>query len=238
MAVAIIPARLASTRLAEKVLLAETGTPLVQHAVERARLASSISEVIVAADDHRIVDAVEPFGTRAVLTSAEHPNGTSRLAEAAELLGLDASEIVVNVQGDEPELDPGSIDAAVAQLERTGADIATVATPMDATEADDPNIVKVVCRVDGLAMYFSRSRIPSVGDVLRHVGLYVYRRSTLERYLSLEPTTGERAERLEQLRALEHGLSIAVAIRDESDPGIDTREQYDAFVARWRAAHG
>lgn len=238
MAVAIIPARLASTRLPEKVLLAETGRPLVQHAVDRAALASSITRTIVATDHRRIADALAPFGTEVVLTSADHPNGTSRLAEAASILGLDARQIVVNVQGDEPELDPAAIDAAVESLERTGADIATVATPLGDDEALSEHVVKVVCRLDGLAMYFSRSRLPSRGPCLRHVGLYVYRRSTLERYAALEATPCEQAERLEQLRALEHGMSIAVALRNASDPGIDTREQYEAFCARWRALHG
>lgn len=238
MAVAIIPARLASTRLAEKVLLAETGTPLVQHAAHRAALATSITRVVIAADHHRIIDAVAPFGTEVVLTDAAHPNGTSRLAEAADLLGLDGDEIVVNVQGDEPELDPGAIDAAVKALDETGADIATVATPLGDDEAMNLNVVKVVRRLDGLAMYFSRSRLPSAGPCLRHVGLYVYRRVTLERYASLDQTPCEQAERLEQLRALEHGMTIAVALRDSSEPGIDTREQYDGFLARWRASRG
>ena len=182
------------------------------------------------------------------MTSAEHRNGTSRLAEAAATLGLPADAIVVNVQGDEPELDPGVIDAAVGALLRgerdADASIATAATalrPEVGERIDDPNIVKVVMGRDGCALYFSRAPIPFDRDgrghtaALRHVGLYVYRRATLERYAAMAPTPLEQAEKLEQLRALESGLRIAVAIVDPAmtgGGGIDTPEQYEAFVKR------
>ncbi len=239
----IIPARLGSTRFPGKVLADRTGWPLIRHVYEAARGARCASRVVVATDDQRVMDAVKAFGGEAVMTSPDHPNGTSRLAEAARALGLGPDEIIVNAQGDEPELEPAIIDAAVGALVRSSAPAATAATPMgDDERIDDPNIVKVVVRSDGCAMYFSRAPIPFVRDAtstpharpLRHVGLYVYRRSFLDRYLQLEPTQIERIEMLEQLRILHHGHAIAVAIYHGSTrPGIDTPEQYDAFVKRW-----
>lgn len=241
--VAIIPARMASTRFPGKMLAAETGTPLIVHVAQAASKAASLSKVVVAADDARILDAVRARGLDAVLTSIDHPNGTSRLAEAADLLGLAADTIVVNIQGDEPEIEPSVIDAAVAALRaQPAAAVSTVAAPLGSgDDPSNPNIVKVVCRRDGTAMYFSRSRVPFVRDPqpvtppLRHVGLYCYRREFLSTYRSLVPTPAERAESLEQLRVLEHGYQIAVAVvPDAGNPGIDTPEQYAAFVARWK----
>lgn len=246
-AVAIIPARLGSTRFPGKVLADRTGKPLIRHVWESTKRAGTLSRVVIATDDERVMHAARGFGAEAVLTSAEHPNGTSRLAEAAAKLGLAADAVVVNVQGDEPELDPSVIDDSVGALlrgEGAGAAIATAATVMGPGErAEDPNVVKVVLARDGLALYFSRSRIPFDRDgtggeaarCLRHIGLYVYRRRTLERYAAMAPTPLETAEKLEQLRALENGLRIAVAIvRPEATGGggIDTPEQYEAFVRR------
>lgn len=246
-AVAIIPARLGSTRFPGKVLADRTGKPLIQHVWESTRRAASLSRVVIATDDDRVLNAAKGFGAEAVMTSTEHPNGTSRLAEAAAKLGLAPHAVVVNVQGDEPELDPSVIDDSVNALTRgepAGAMIATAATPMGTGERpDDPNVVKVVLSRDGFALYFSRSRIPFDRDgvggeaarCLRHIGLYVYRRSTLERYAAMAPTPLEQSEKLEQLRALENGLRIAVAtVRPEATGGggIDTPEQYAAFVGR------
>ncbi len=249
-AVAIIPARMASVRFPGKMLADRTGRPLVQHVVEAAARARSVSSVAVATDDARVAEALRPFGTRVVMTG-EHPNGTSRLAEAARAMGLGAEAVVVNVQGDEPEIEPGLIDAAVAALERTGAPMATVAMPLGPEEEPaNPNIVKVVCALDGTAMYFSRALIPFDRDgrggpdatPLRHVGLYVYRRSFLDTYTTLEPTPAERCESLEQLRVLQHGYRIAVAVCERPERGagggIDTPEQYEAFVRRWLASQG
>lgn len=241
-AVAIIPARLGSTRFPRKALASETGRALVVHVAEAAARAGRVGRVVIATDGEEIRAAAERAGVEAVMTG-EHPNGTSRLNEAAEKLGLPDDAVVVNVQGDEPEIDPGIIDAAVAAL---GAhDMATVASPMAPGSAEwrDPNVVKVVLRRDGTAMYFSRAPIPHDRDgdapegarPLRHVGLYVYRRGFLRTYAALPPTPLEEAEKLEQLRALEHGRSIAVAVCASSHAGIDTPEQYAAFVARFRS---
>jgi len=255
-AIAIIPARLASTRFPGKVLADETGRPLIQHVHERAQAASLVSRVVVATDEARVVQAVESFGGEAVLTASDHSNGASRLGEACDRLALSDDEIIVNVQGDEPELEPRLIDAAVETLVRSGAPVATIASPFqDGEDPASPHIVKVVLRRDGAAMYFSRSLIPHQGPGIRgqgaaasqrsavpdpcqcplkHVGLYVYRRAFLRTYQTLAPTPLERTEALEQLRVLEHGFPIAVAVREASHHGIDTPEDYRAFVQRWR----
>ncbi len=241
-AIGVIPARLASTRFPDKVLASQTGRPLIQHVWEAASRATSLARLVVAVDDERVAAAVRGFGGEPVMTRVDHPNGTSRLAETAEKLGLGDDAIVVNVQGDEPELDPGTIDEAVALLQSSSAPCATVASPI--TADDDfinPNIVKVVLRADGHALYFSRSPIPhartggeGVAQPLRHIGLYVYRVGFLNRYVGMAPTPLERTEMLEQLRILEHGHAIAVAIRTVTSEGIDTPAQYAAFVERWR----
>ncbi|QQS10022.1 MAG: 3-deoxy-manno-octulosonate cytidylyltransferase [Phycisphaerales bacterium] len=249
--VGLIPARLASSRFPEKVLAKKTGKPLIQHVVESARRSATLSRIVVATDHPRIEEAVRSFGGECVMTSAEHPNGTSRLAEAAERLALGASDIVVNIQGDEPEIDPGVIDAAVARLIEQRTEVATVASPFAHDEdAANPNIVKVVLSREGHALYFSRSLIPyprnkggggGAGEgsnavaptqPLKHIGLYVYRVSFLRHYVALPPTPLEQTEFLEQLRVLEHGYRIAVAVRAVHTQGIDTPEQYEAFARR------
>lgn len=246
--VAIIPARLGSTRLPGKVLRSETGWPLIRHVYESARRAASLAEVVVATDDDRVMAVCRGFGARAVATRPEHPNGTSRLCEAAVALGLEDDDIVVNVQGDEPEVEPEAIDAAVGALRGTGTgtawNIGTVAVPFGPGEDPrDPNCVKVVRGVNGRALYFSRSPIPFDRDgrggedaqMFRHVGLYAYSKAFLLKYAALAPTPLERAEQLEQLRALEHGFRIGVAVRPSARQGIDTAEQYRAFVDRFKA---
>jgi len=241
-AIAIIPARYASRRFPGKVLADRTGRPLIGHVFEAASRAKRVERVVIACDDDRVARAARALGAESVLTRTDHPNGTSRLAEAAALLALPESSIVANVQGDEPELDPGLIDAAVDILVASGADVGTVASPMDAQEdPGDPSLVKVVLKPDGDALYFSRSAIPSGAHpdgaggapFLRHVGLYAYRVRFLARYVLMEPTPLEQTERLEQLRVLEHGGRIAVAIRHADHHGIDTPEQYEAFVRRF-----
>ena len=243
--IAIIPARLASTRFPEKVLAADTGKPLVQHVYEATRASRGIDRVVIACDHERVERAVRAFGGEAVMTRVDHPNGTSRLHEAATTLGLADNDIVVNVQGDEPELEPGLIEAAVEALRAATNPrvvIATIASPFaPGQDPANPAIVKVVRRADGTALYFSRSQIPFDRDnrrdpaaaPLKHVGLYAYRRRFLAAYITLPATPLEQAEQLEQLRALEHGYEIAVAVREVHSHGIDTPEQYRAFVARF-----
>jgi len=235
--VAIIPARYASTRLPGKPLLAETGKPLIQHVVEAAAAAQKLQAVYVATDDPRIFDAVKAFGGQAVMTSADHATGTDRLAEAAERIGLAGDDIVVNVQGDEPEMNPGDIDRLVELLIDSGAPMATLAAPLSADDADSPANVKVVLAADGSALYFSRARIPHDRDgagceYLLHLGIYAYRRRFLAEYVAMPQGELERIEKLEQLRALQAGHRIAVAVVASAAPGIDTPEDYGAFVAR------
>jgi 3-deoxy-manno-octulosonate cytidylyltransferase (CMP-KDO synthetase) len=239
----IIPARFASSRFPGKMLAAETGKPLIQHTWERAKLSTRASRVLIAADDERIIAAAKRFGAEAVMTRVDHPNGSSRLAEAAAKL---TESIIINVQGDEPELEPELIDAAVEALDRdSGAVVSTIASPFNvADDPTNPNIVKVVLSAQGRALYFSRSLIPfdrdnaGVVKPLRHVGLYGYRREFLLKYPSLPATPLEKSESLEQLRILEHGHAIAVAVRDSRGVGIDTPEQYAAFVARVMSGAG
>lgn len=245
MATIIIPARLGSTRFPGKVLAAATGRPLIQHVCEAAARARGIERVVVATDDDGVRQAVEAFGGHAVMTRVDHTNGTSRLAEAAAVLGLPADAVVVNVQGDEPEIEPAVIEAAGAALTGGTAPVATVACPLTPGEdAANPNIVKVVRRLDGTALYFTRALVPYPRDggglaPLKHVGIYAYRRGFLERYTRLGATELERTEQLEQLRVLAHGYAIAVAVVPHAGhAGVDTPEQYEAFVARWRERSG
>ncbi|MCC6580025.1 MAG: 3-deoxy-manno-octulosonate cytidylyltransferase [Phycisphaeraceae bacterium] len=236
----IIPARFGSTRFPAKILAAATGRPLVQHVVDQARRCRRVRQVMVATDDRRIVDALEPDGTVCAMTSVDHQSGTDRLAEVAA--GLD-DEIIVNVQGDEPEIEPGIIDDLVKRLEESDDDMATAATALPAgADPSDPNLVKVVMDADGRAIYFSRAPIPfyrDPGDAgapahYLHLGIYAYRRTFLLQFASWKPTPLERAEKLEQLRALEHGRSIFVLKVSRATHGIDTPEQYAEFVGRMK----
>jgi 3-deoxy-manno-octulosonate cytidylyltransferase (CMP-KDO synthetase) len=247
-ATVVIPARLGSTRFPGKVLAADTGRPMIAHVYQAAINSKAVHRVVVATDDKRVLQAVRDFGGEAVMTSPRHENGTSRIAEAADILGLPNDEIVVNAQGDEPELESTLVSATVRALVLSGAAMSTVACPFaPGDDLEDRNVVKVVRRLDGAALYFSRGPIPTDRDrdappeaqPLRHVGLYAYRAGFLRKYAKLAPTPLERAEKLEQLRALEHGYAIAVAVRAvRLFGGIDTPEQYKAFVARWKARRG
>ena len=229
-AVVVIPARYGSTRFPAKIVAAETGRPLVQHVVDQCRLCRRVRDVIVATDDERIVAALRPFGTTAVMTSAEHQSGTDRVAEVAGQL---ADEVIVNVQGDEPEIEPAVVDALVEQLEQDEAtDMATAAVPFPAgADVADPNLVKVVMGVTGRAVYFSRSPVPHrreadfAGDVAYHLhlGIYAYRRPFLLTFAGWVPTPLERTEKLEQLRALEHGRSIHVQVVPRRPAGSTRR---------------
>jgi 3-deoxy-manno-octulosonate cytidylyltransferase (CMP-KDO synthetase) len=242
--VAILPARFASIRLPGKPLLSETGRPLIQHVVEAARRAKRLDRIIVATDDARIADAVRQFGGEVAMTRDDHPTGTDRVAEVAA--GLPEAAIIVNLQGDEPEISGRALDLVVTVLENdTEAPMATLATPIR-TEAvyRDPSCVKVVASRTGRALYFSRSPIPCYRDgalpargepiAWLHLGLYAYRRDFLLRLATLSPSPLEAAEKLEQLRVLEAGWPIALGFVEEPSIGIDTPEDYRRFVARWQ----
>lgn len=243
--VAVIPARFASTRLPGKPLLDETGRPLIQHVVEAARESSKLDRVIVATDDLRIAEAVHRFGGEVAMTRADHPSGTDRVAEVAAT--LEDAGIIVNLQGDEPEMSAEALDRVVGLLEGDpDAPMATLGTPIrDESIYRDPACVKVVRAENGRALYFSRSPIPHHRDGLPgdapmaylHLGLYAYRREFLLRLAALPPSPLESAERLEQLRVLEAGYPIALGVIEEPSIGVDTPEDYRRFVARWWASH-
>ena len=236
--VAIIPARFGSTRLPGKPLSDIHGRPMIQHVLERARRARLVDRVLVATDDARIADAVRSFDGEAVMTSAAHASGTDRLAEAAASLA--ASDIIINVQGDEPMLDPAAIDAVASAFGDPAVAMATVSLPLrDVADMLSPNVVKVVADAEGNALYFSRSPIPWVRDAggpaasaaaavaqglaRRHVGLYGYRREALLRFAAWPPAPLEAAEGLEQLRAMHHGMAIrVVAMEGEGGVAVDT----------------
>jgi 3-deoxy-manno-octulosonate cytidylyltransferase (CMP-KDO synthetase) len=237
---AIIPARYHSTRLPGKPLVDIAGRSMIEHVYRRASEARSIDHVLVATDDERIAAAVDDFGGVAVMTRTTHPSGTDRLAEVVDALPC---SIIVNVQGDEPLIDPETIDAVVAPLASDATvEMSTLSRPIDAREHASPHVVKVVCDRDGFALYFSRAPIPydRDGDAPRrlargHIGLYGYRRSTLLRLARLTPTPLEVSERLEQLRALEHGIRIKVLDTNSQPIGVDTPEDVERIREYFRA---
>jgi 3-deoxy-manno-octulosonate cytidylyltransferase (CMP-KDO synthetase) len=229
--VVVIPARYASTRLPGKPLVSLAGKPMIQRVYERAKLSKRANRVIVATDDERIVKAVEGFGGEARMTRADHRTGTERVAEVA---AHEQGDVFVNVQGDEPLLDPAAVDTAVASLlEEPAASISTVATAIK-TPADimDPNVVKTVLDFDGNALYFSRAPIPWVRDTAskiqvrhwKHLGLYVFQRDALLEYPTLPQGDLERIEQLEQLRWLENGWKIRVAEVEHDAVSVDVPE--------------
>jgi 3-deoxy-manno-octulosonate cytidylyltransferase (CMP-KDO synthetase) len=240
--VAIIPARYQSTRFPGKSLALIDDRTMIEHVHRRASEASSVDAVLVATDDRRIAEAVDRFGGTAVLTRADHASGTDRLAEVAAEL---SAGIIVNVQGDEPLVEPSAIDAAVAPLlGRSTADVSTLRRRITGpADAADPSVVKVVIDRDGFALYFSRLPIPFVREGAaspghwHHLGLYVYRRDALRRWAALPPGALELAEGLEQLRALEHGIPIRVLVVERAAPGVDTPEDL-ARVEALLAARG
>lgn len=238
----LIPARMASSRLPNKPLADIAGLPMIVHVARRA-CQSKAGEVVVAADDQRIVDACAAHGIRAILTRADHPSGSDRLAEACTLLDLHDDHIVVNVQGDEPLMDPSLIDAVAALLaQHPHAAMGTAAHPIDTLEDyNNPNVVKVTLDRRGLAHYFSRAPIPFARDMqghawwkddetslpapLRHIGIYSYRTRFLRKFPTLPQAPTEQLEALEQLRALWHGHEIAVHTTVHAPgPGVDTPE--------------
>lgn len=261
--IAVIPARYASSRLPGKPLLRQTGKYLIQHVWERACAAGAgVDRVVVATDDSRIADAVKSFGGEAVLTRADHPSGTDRVAETAKLLGLSPHDFVLNIQGDEPEIDPAVLIRLAEAVRNPSADRAEGVHTLAAGFSDagpssgpgspaDPNCVKVVVDHRSRALYFSRSLIPypraTRGEVdrpgrwLLHLGVYAYRVDVLLRLAdrdTMPPSVLEEAESLEQLRWLESGRAIFVLIVNPQMPGIDTPEDYAAFVRRATGSDG
>jgi len=249
----VIPARLQSIRLPRKLLLAETGRPLIQYVWDAACRAKALSGVLIATDSEEIASVVRGFGGCAEMTG-EHPSGTDRIAEVVRR-ALPQAEIIVNIQGDEPELDSGHVDHLVTVLrEHPAAQMATLATPiLDAEQVATPSCVKVVRAQDGRALYFSRAPIPfsrdeSPAELLKkhrstengavqspwllHIGIYAYRRDFLLDLTQRPPSRLEQLEKLEQLRALELGAQIQVGIVEQHSVGIDTPDDYARFVAR------
>jgi 3-deoxy-manno-octulosonate cytidylyltransferase (CMP-KDO synthetase) len=246
----VIPARYASSRLPGKPLVSIGGKPMIQWVYERAR-ASQACEVLIATDDLLIVSAAHSFGAETVMTAATHESGTDRIAEVARLQGWADSDIVVNVQGDEPAIPPALIDQVASLLQSNpSAQIATLAAPITSlSEFMDPNAVKVVADGEGRALYFSRAPIPwgrdgassgfasqtSFAGARRHVGIYGYRVSALLRLASLERTALEQHEKLEQLRALENGLEIRVADSvEQPGPDVNTAADLERVTALLR----
>jgi 3-deoxy-manno-octulosonate cytidylyltransferase (CMP-KDO synthetase) len=242
----VIPARYASTRLPAKPLLKSTGKYLIQHVYEQACRAQRARYVIVATDDSRVAAAVEGFGGNCVMTRADHASGTDRVAEVAADLDVD---VVINLQGDEPEVSPDTLDLLPELIEESpGTAMATLAAPITSRlQWLNPNVVKVVCDDGGRALYFSRAPIPAVRDgqadftvrparFLQHIGLYAYRREFLLQLAKLPPSPLEETEKLEQLRALAASAVMRVGLVKHAGCGVDTLEQYQAFVRRYRAA--
>lgn len=236
---ALIPARYGSTRFPGKLLADLGGRPVLAHVVRRA-LEAGLERVVAAVDDERLAAVVRQAGGVAIQPPGEFRSGTDRIAAALDLLEaqsgerpLDEDDVVVNVQGDEPFVEPALIRAvAEALAPGEAADMSTVATPATAADEADPNTVKVVLDAAGCALYFSRSRVPARGAVLRHLGLYGYRRGFLRRFVAWPPGTLEVAESLEQLRALERGARIRVLVRPTASVGIDTVEDLERARAR------
>ena len=247
----VIPARLASTRLPEKLLRRAGGKSILQHTFEAASRSTVTSDVIVAVDDQRLADEVDSFGGKWIMTSADCASGTDRIAEVASAMA--DVDVLVNVQGDEPEIDPESIDLVARRLmDDPTADMATVGTPLrDYDQLHDPSCVKIVMALEagssshGRAVYFSRSVVPHVRDGIdeavlgadpprfwHHVGLYAYRRDFLAWYASQSTSLLESSERLEQLRAIEAGKKIVVVAVDAATSGIDTQADLEAFTRR------
>jgi 3-deoxy-manno-octulosonate cytidylyltransferase (CMP-KDO synthetase) len=248
---AVIPARLASTRLPRKVLLDKTGKPLIQHVWEGAKACDVIDRIVVATDAEEVMNAVKAFGGEAVMTSPDCACGTDRVADAARQ--FPDAKLVVNVQGDEPEMSPEPLYALVEGMKANPkADMGTIAVPWPAdVPLSEPGFVKVVTDREGFALYFSRNPVPHFRDTpdvpphetredgqpryLKHVGLYAYRAQFIQEYAKMAQTPLEQAEALEQLRALENGRRIAVFVSQYTGFEVNTPADYEAFVARQAA---
>ena len=235
----VIPARLASTRLPRKVLREILGTPMVCHVYHRARESDFLSDLLVATDSEEVVAVCRAHGIPAVMTSADHPSGTDRVWEVSRSR---AADVYLNIQGDEPLITPGHIQALVEPFQkRPETQVVTLKIRATPEEAASPNVTKVVTDLRGTALYFSRAPIPHDRDRSgaavhwKHMGLYAFRREALERFHGFPPSALERAERLEQLRFLEHGIPIHVAETSEPTIGVDTEADLRAVEAHLRA---
>lgn len=252
----VIPARYGSTRFEGKPLKDETGWPLIRHTYEQVKKASLVDHIVIATDDQRIMDVVESFGGQAIMTSDQHPSGTDRIAEAVSKLD-DHYDIIVNVQGDEPEIEPDVIDKIITLHQKSGAFVSTMVCPFAQDKnsghgsPEDPSCVKAilgggVTNLDTarFALYFTRSLAPYPRDTqgkikdstqyYLHIGMYAYSPESLQAYVNLPQSFLEKTESLEQLRVLENGQAIAVDIIPQGTPGIDTPEDYAAFIQRWK----
>ncbi|MCU0576283.1 MAG: 3-deoxy-manno-octulosonate cytidylyltransferase [Desulfobacterota bacterium] len=235
--VAVIPARYGSSRFPGKPLVDVAGKPMIRRIYEQVKTCPDVDRVLVATDDERIADAVTSFGGRAVMTSPDCPSGTDRVAQA--VAGMEADHIV-NVQGDQVVLDLDALSRLIRAL-KAGAAMATVATLLQAAERDDPNCVKVVCALNGDALYFSRSAIPferhpDHNGMLKHIGIYGFARQTLLRFNALPPSPLELTESLEQLRALENGIPIKVIIAAGEFHEINTPSDLERLLKRWNGS--
>ena len=244
-ALGVIPARLGSTRLPNKPLQLLAGEPLITRVIERVLDHGVVAQLVVATDSEKVARVAEQAGARAVLTSSSHPTGTDRVAEVAGLAEFAGYETVVNIQGDEPFLSREALVGALARVEQ-GDDIGTAAAPLDPSLASDPSRVKVVTDARGRALYFSRAAIPFLREgsaseqtYWQHVGIYAFSGASIRRWATLAPAPAEEAERLEQLRALHHGMSIGVSRLEEPVlPGIDTADDLRRAEAHWHAYQG
>jgi 3-deoxy-manno-octulosonate cytidylyltransferase (CMP-KDO synthetase) len=230
--VIVIPARYASVRLPGKALAEIAGLPMIHHVHLRAQAVSGVDVVLVATDDERIASVVRGFGGEVVMTSPDHQSGSDRVWEA--ISGREAA-IVVNVQGDEPLLDPQVVEAVIAPFVDPAVMVTTAATTLELADHHTSSVVKVVLDQRGDALYFSRSLIPSSGPALRHLGIYAYRREALGRFCAWPRGPLERAERLEQLRLLEHGERVRVVLVGAAGPSVDTPEDLERVRALFNA---
>jgi 3-deoxy-manno-octulosonate cytidylyltransferase (CMP-KDO synthetase) len=230
----VIPARLASTRLPRKVLRTIAGAPMIEWVYRAARACGQLDDVLIATDSEEVLALARERGWSAMLTSPACASGSDRVYEVAQAV---SAEIYVNIQGDEPLLRPEHIESLLKPFRRSGVEVATLATPCKSDEIHNPNVVKVVTAPDGRALYFSRAAIPYDRDCsgqapyLKHLGLYAYRRSALERFSQLAPSPLEQIERLEQLRFLENGIDVFVETAPYDTIGVDTEEDLSAVEA-------
>ncbi|MCX6853526.1 MAG: 3-deoxy-manno-octulosonate cytidylyltransferase [Verrucomicrobia bacterium] len=236
-----IPARWGSTRFPGKMLHLIAGKPLVQHTWERCQECLEVDDIVIATDNEKIVEAAAAFGAKAVLTSPDHPSGTDRIAQAAEM--FPDHQFIINVQGDEPLISPALIDQLAIQLRQDSQiRMITAAAPiLDEKQVSDPNVVKVVFDKHGDSLYFSRSALPFVRNAssgithYRHLGIYGFQREFLLEFVAWPPSRLEMTESLEQLRALENGTRLRVVLTDELSPGVDTLEQAVAIENHLRS---